>query len=70
MIKEIKYKLQGKGTDNEFDSWVITYNNENTPPNIVYTDPSIVSKMDISNVDIDTLDSNQIEVLKTKLGLL
>lgn len=39
MIKEITYKLQGVGTDKEFDSWIIDYNDENKVSDIVYKDP-------------------------------
>jgi len=39
MIKNITYKLQGAGTDNEFDSWVIEYEDENRIADIVYKDP-------------------------------
>ena len=68
MIKEIKYKLQGKGTSNEFDSWIIEYN-DGRIPEIVYEDPNIIKKMNISNIDINTLNDSQVEELKTILGI-
>tara|TARA_R110002049_G_C8933213_1_gene544339 strand:- start:98 stop:307 length:210 start_codon:yes stop_codon:yes gene_type:complete len=68
MIEKVTYKLQGKGTLKEFDSWIIEYN-DGRIPDIVYEDPNIIKKMNISNIDINTLNDSQVEELKTILGI-
>lgn len=67
-IDRIEYKLQGKGTDNEFDSWVIYYK-DGYAPEIVTKDPVIVEKVDMSNVDLSTITQEQLTQLKAVLGL-
>jgi len=68
-VKEIIYKRQGVGTDNEFDSWIIYYVEDNLIPTMTLKDPSIIEKCSISHVDIDSLENDQIQLLKTKLGI-
>ena len=77
-IKEVVYKLQGAGTDNEVESWIIFYKKHTDippeivyekPPEIVYTDPSLPVKVDMSNVDLSTMSAEQLLELKDLLGL-
>lgn len=68
MAKTYIYKRQGDGRD----SWACTEtDNEGNTINkyMVYEDPAIKKKTDLSNIDIDSLSSEQISKLKTKLGL-
>jgi len=70
MIEEIEYKKQGNATD----SWIIRRWETAKKKNlifidIVYTDPSIEEKTDMSKVDLSTMTSEQLTQLKTALGL-
>jgi hypothetical protein len=70
MIEEIEYKEQG----NAADSWIIRRWETAKKKNliyceIVYTDPSIEEKTDMSKVDLSTMTSEQLTQLKTALGL-
>ena len=79
MIEEIEEKRQAKSKDANgvvpaCDSWVIKRWSDETKKDlifvdIVYTDPSIVEKMDMSSVDLSTMTSEQLTQLKTALGL-
>ena len=57
------YKKQGDGRD----SWVCTEPDGNKY--MVYEDPFNPKKVDISNIDIDSLTDEQIQKLKARFGL-
>lgn len=63
MIVSTTYKKQGNGQD----SWIIMYDDK--VPELVYEDPSIVKKNDMSNVDLSTMTKEQLTQLKQALGL-
>lgn len=66
MEKIIKYKEQGNGTD----SWEISEvdkKGELLNRYMVYEDPSIEKKIDLSNIDIDTLPEEELNKLIIKL---
>jgi len=70
MIEEIEYKEQGDGAD----SWIVRRWETKKKKNlifveIVYTDPAIEEKTNMSNVDLSTMTSEQLTQLKTALGL-
>ncbi len=58
MIVEIKYKLQGKGTETEFDSWFVFFKDENRVPELITNDYT-GNKMDLSNVDLSKMTEQQ-----------
>lgn len=64
MRKEIEYKLQGDGRD----SWMIKEYDENDnliTSYMVYENPNKL--VDISNIDIDTLNEEQLNKLIIKI---
>ena len=64
-MKDIKYKLQGNGRD----SWEVKeYDNKGVliKAEMVYEDPN---KLEVSNIDIDSLTDEQLLKLKQRLGL-
>lgn len=67
MRVETKYKLQGDGRD----SWEISeYEGEDLINRyMTYEDPNAIKKVDLSNIDIDSLTDEQINKLKTRFGL-
>lgn len=70
MYKEFKYKKQGDNSD----SWIVTEWEDDTKKvmlnkYMVYEDPTKDKLIDISKADIDTLTTDQITKLKTRLGL-
>lgn len=72
MAKEIKYKLQGDGRD----SWTVKefdVDGKLISAEMVYEDPTLPppapKKVNLSNIDIDTLTPSDIQKLKVKLGL-
>jgi len=71
MYKEFEYKLQGNG----LDSWVVSEYEDDTKAVLinrymVYEDPTKPPKgIDMSNVDLTTMTAEQMQQLKTALGL-
>lgn len=63
MIEKIVDKKQGNGQD----SWIIYYTDR--IPEIVFEDPNIEKKVDISNIDLTTLTPEHIAQLKAALGI-
>jgi hypothetical protein len=63
MITKTTYKKQGNGQD----SWIINYDDK--IPEIVFKDPTIEEKVNISNIDLTTLTSEHVAQLKAALGL-
>ena len=71
-IEKIEFKRQGKskdvnGTVPAHDSWWIHYTDGEME--LVYEDPTVEKKLDVSNVDLTTLTAEQLAQLKTALGL-
>jgi len=69
MTKDTKYKLQGNG----LDSWEIREFDEKgdmTNAYMVYEDPNIPVKTDLSKIDIDSLTDEQIIKLKERFSRL
>ena len=70
MIKEITEKIQGNGVK----SWRIDTYEDSTKKvlldsEMVYTDPTQTEPVDMSNVDLSTMTPEQLQALKTALGL-
>jgi len=67
MTKTITFKKQGNGQD----SWIIRYLDDNGKdeqlPEIVFEDPSIVKKIKLDNIDIDSMSSEDLQKLAQKL---
>jgi hypothetical protein len=68
MIKEILYKLQGNGQD----SWTVTEwkdasKKELLDKYLVFEDPTIEKKQDISKIDIDTLSDFDLNKLAQRI---
>lgn len=67
ITKVITYKKQGDGKD----SWIIRYINEENKdvllPEIVYEDPAVEKKVNIKNIDIDSIKLEDLIKLANKL---
>lgn len=67
---EYEYKQQGDGSD----SWTVSEYADDSKKELinkymVYEDPTIKKGVDMSNVDLSTMTSEQMNQLKTALGL-
>jgi len=71
MYKEFEYKKQGDGTDSwTYTEWDSEAKTEMLNKYMVYEDPNTPTKgVDMSNVDLSTMTAEQIQQLKTALGL-
>jgi hypothetical protein len=61
-----EYKLQGNGKD----SWTATETNdigEVIAKYMVYEDPNKIKKIDLKDIDIDTMSQSELEKLANKL---
>ena len=68
MIEKIEYKLQGKGTKTEFDSWFVFFTDENVAP-ILVDENYKGDKMDLSNIDLSKMTEQQRKDLITILSI-
>ena len=72
-IKKIVKKIQGKGTAKAKDSWWIYYTDPDRIPELVFEDPNIEKKQDLSKIDIDSITDADLDKLadklKSRLGL-
>ena len=65
---EYKYKKQGDGRDSwEVTEWQDTSKKVMLDKYMVYEDPAVEKKQDISNIDIDTLTNKELKKLAAKL---